>query len=200
MSPPTDLCPHTTGITRRSRDTHGPALLGHRPVESSAIGPHRQTYALNPHVSRGLLLNIPLFYGQATPMSKQHQALVQSSFAPLILVCFSIRCVPCVLPDALVLRCTLFMFCVKAVLLAKRAATCDKVETSDNFDGWMSQQYCEWITDKVDERKLSDKSPIPCPDQEECFVAHVNPLLVNHHLRFKPPEDGLHVYHASWGA
>ena len=29
------------------------ALLGHRTVESSAIGPHRQTYALNQQVSRG---------------------------------------------------------------------------------------------------------------------------------------------------
>ena len=33
----------------------------------------------------------------------------------------------------------------------------------------------------------------------ECFVAYVNPLLVCHHLRFKPPEDG-HVYRASCGA
>ena len=29
--------------------------------------------------------------------------------------------VPCVLRDTLVLRCTMFIFCVKAVLLAKRA-------------------------------------------------------------------------------
>ena len=29
------------------------AYLGHRTVESSAIGPHRQTYALNQQVSRG---------------------------------------------------------------------------------------------------------------------------------------------------
>ena len=29
------------------------ALLGHRTVESSAIGPHRQTYALNHQVSCG---------------------------------------------------------------------------------------------------------------------------------------------------
>ena len=34
--------------------------------------------------------------------------------------------VPCVLPDTLVLRCTLFIFCVKAALLAKRTAACDK--------------------------------------------------------------------------
>jgi hypothetical protein len=33
----------------------------------------------------------------------------------------------------------------------------------------MSQQYCEWIGEKVDERKLSDKSPIPCPDHEETW-------------------------------
>ena len=29
------------------------AVLGHRTVECSAIGPHRQTYALNHQVSRG---------------------------------------------------------------------------------------------------------------------------------------------------
>ena len=34
----------------------------------------------------------------------------------------------------------------------------------------------------------------------ECYVAYVNPLLVSHHLCFKPPEDGLPVYHASPGA
>ena len=73
--------------------------------------------------------------------------------------------------DTLALRCKLFIFCVKAALLAKRAAPCDKVEISGNFDRWMSQQYCEWISDKVDERKLSDKSPIPCPDHEE-FAKH----------------------------
>ena len=33
----------------------------------------------------------------------------------------SFYCVPCVLLDTLVLRCTMFMFCVKAALLAKRA-------------------------------------------------------------------------------
>ena len=38
------------------------------------------------------------------------------------------------------------------------------------------------------------------PPTNECFVAYVNPLLVYHHLRFKPPEDGLHMYHASCGA
>ena len=38
-------CPHRSA-------THGP-LLGHRTVESSAIGPHRQTYALTHQVSRG---------------------------------------------------------------------------------------------------------------------------------------------------
>ena len=32
----------------------------------------------------------------------------------------------------------------------------------------------------------------------ECFVAHVSPLLVYHHLRFQPAEDDLHVYHARW--
>ena len=58
-------------------------------------------------------------------------------------------------------------FCAKAALLAKRAATCDKVEISDNFDGCMSQQYCEWISDKVDERELSNKSSIPCSDHQE---------------------------------
>ena len=79
----------------------------------------------------------------------------------------SFCCVPCVLPDTLVLGCTLFIFCVKAALWAKRAAACDKVEISGNFDRWMSQQYYEWISDKVDERKLSDKSPIPCPDYQE---------------------------------
>ena len=101
-------------------------------------------------------------------MSNQHEALVLSIFAPLAAHC-SIRStgVPRVLPDTLVLRCTLFIFCAKAALLAKRAATCDKVEISDNFDRWMSQQCCEWIGDKVDERKLSDKSPIPCPDHQE---------------------------------
>ena len=31
----------------------------------------------------------------------------------------------------------------------------------------MSQQYCEWISDNVDERKLSDKSPIPDPDHQK---------------------------------
>ena len=35
------------------------------------------------------------------------------------------------------------------------------------------------------------------PPTNECFVAYVKPLLVYHHLRFKPPEDGLHVYHAT---
>ena len=57
------------------------------------------------------------------PMSKQHLALVPSSLAPLILaVPFSIHStVPCVLPDALGLRCTMFLFCVKAALVAKRA-------------------------------------------------------------------------------
>ena len=79
----------------------------------------------------------------------------------------SFYCVPRVLPITLVLRCTLFIFCAKAALLAKRAAACDRVEISDNFDKWMSQQCCEWIGDKVDERKLSDKSPIPCPDHQE---------------------------------
>ena len=61
----------------------------------------------------------------------------------------------------------LFIFCAKAALLAKRAAACDKVEKGDDFDGWMSQRHCEWISDRVDERKLSDKSPIPCPDHQE---------------------------------
>uniref|UniRef100_A0A7S4G9L3 Uncharacterized protein n=1 Tax=Eutreptiella gymnastica TaxID=73025 RepID=A0A7S4G9L3_9EUGL len=51
--------------------------------------------------------------------------------------------------------------------VAKRTAACDKVEISGNFDRWMPQQYCEWIGDKVDERKLSGKSPIPCPDHQE---------------------------------
>ena len=74
---------------------------------------------------------------------------------------------PRVFPDTLVLRCKLFFFCAKAALLAKRAATCDKVEISDIFDRLMSQQYCEWISDTVDERKLCDKSPIPCPDHQE---------------------------------
>ena len=45
-------------FTRRSRATDCPklsrkALLGHRTVESSAIGPHQQTYALTHQVSRG---------------------------------------------------------------------------------------------------------------------------------------------------
>ena len=48
----------------------------------------------------------------------------------------SFYCVPRVLPDTLVLRCTLFIFCAKAALLAKRAAACDKVEIRDNFDRW----------------------------------------------------------------
>ena len=65
----------------------------------------------------------------------------------------------------------MFIFCVKAALLAKRAAACDKVEIGGNFDRWMLQQYCEWIRDKVDEQKLSDKSPIPCLDHEE-FAKH----------------------------
>ena len=78
----------------------------------------------------------------------------------------SFYCVPHVLANALVLRCTLFIFCAKVALLAKRAAACE-IEISDNFDRWMSHQYCEWISDKVDERKLSDKSPIPCPDHQE---------------------------------
>ena len=50
--------------------------------------------------------------------------LLLSIFAPLILaVRFfnSFYCVPCVLPDTLVLRCTMFIFCIKAALLAKRA-------------------------------------------------------------------------------
>ena len=42
----------------------------------------------------------------------------------------SFYCVPRVLPDTLVLRCMLFIFRVKAALLAKRAAACDKVEIS----------------------------------------------------------------------
>ena len=41
-------------------------------------------------------------------------------------------CVPRVLPVTLVLRCTLFIICVKAALLAKRASACDKVEISRN--------------------------------------------------------------------
>ena len=93
-----------------------------------------------------------------------------SIFALLILaVCFSICSTVChvCFVNTLVLRCTLFIFCVKAALLAKRTAACDQVEISGNFDRWMSQQYCEWISDKVDERKLSDKSPIPCPDHQE---------------------------------
>ena len=83
----------------------------------------------------------------------------------------SFYCVPCLLPDTLVLRCMLFIFCVKAALLVKRAAAFDKVEISGNFDRWMSQQYCEWINDKVDERKPSHKSPILCADHEE-FAKH----------------------------
>ena len=53
----------------------------------------------------------------------------------------------------------LFIFRVKAALLAKRAAACDKVEISGNFDRLMSQQYCEWISDKGDERKLPTRVP-----------------------------------------
>ena len=71
------------------------------------------------------------------------------------------------LPDTLVLRCMLFIFCVKAAMLAKRTAACDKVEIHGNLNRWILQQYCEWISDKVDERKLSGKSPIPCPDHQE---------------------------------
>ena len=54
-------------------------------------------------------------------------------------------------------------FCVKAAPWAKTAAAaaCDKVEISGDFERGMSQQYCEWISDNVDEQKLSDKSPIP---------------------------------------
>ena len=48
-------------------------------------------------------------------------------------------CVPCVLPDTLVLRCTMFIFCVKAALLAKRAfVAC--------FASWFSEWYTmSWI-------------------------------------------------------
>ena len=31
----------------------------------------------------------------------------------------------------------------------------------------MSQQYWEWMSDKVDDLKLSDKNPIPFPDHQE---------------------------------
>ena len=43
-------------------------------------------------------------------------------------------CVPCVLPDTLVLRSTKFIFCVRAALLAKRAfVAC--------FTSWFSEKY-----------------------------------------------------------
>ena len=46
----------------------------------------------------------------------------------------SFYCVPCVLPDTLVLRSTKFIFCVKAALLAKRAfVVC--------FTSWFSEKY-----------------------------------------------------------
>ena len=46
----------------------------------------------------------------------------------------SFYCLPCVLPDILVLRCTKFIFCVKAALLAKAAfVAC--------FTSWFSEQY-----------------------------------------------------------
>ena len=68
-------------------------------------------------VGGDLLLNFPLFDGQATPVSKQHEALVPSISALLILavgfsICSTVRHV-CLL--TLVLRCTLFIFCVKAL-------------------------------------------------------------------------------------
>ena len=49
-------------------------------------------------------------------MSKQHQALVPSSFALWILVVFYFSwcyCAPCVLSDMWTLRCMMFVFCVK---------------------------------------------------------------------------------------
>ena len=64
----------------------------------------------------------------------------------------SFCCVPGVLLVTLGVRCTLFIFCAKAALLAKRTAACDMAEISDTFDRSMSQQYCEWIRGKVDER------------------------------------------------
>ena len=46
----------------------------------------------------------------------------------------SFYCMPCVLPDTLVLRWTMFIFCVKAALLAKRAfVAC--------FASWFSEWY-----------------------------------------------------------
>ena len=54
----------------------------------------------------------------------------------------SFYCVPCVLPNTLVLRCTLFVFRVKAALVANRSAACHKVEIRGNFDRWMLQRYC----------------------------------------------------------
>ena len=72
---------------------------------------------------------------QATPMSKQHWALVPPIFAPLILAVLFFNpfyCAPCVLPDTLVLRCTKFISCVKAALLAKRAVVAC-------FAAWVSE-------------------------------------------------------------
>ena len=42
-----------------------------------------------------------------------------------------------------------------------------RLRISGTSDRLMLQQCCEWISDKVDERKLSDKSPIFCPEHQE---------------------------------
>ena len=55
-----------TGSSRLDKPKLGQAVLGHRTVECSAIGPHRQTYALIRQVSRS---------GAATHMARDVQCL-----------------------------------------------------------------------------------------------------------------------------
>ena len=69
-------------------------------------------------VGGDLLLNFPLFYGQAT-LRVGSVNFCTVDFGGVFFNSF--HCVPCMLPDTLVLRYLMFIFCVKAALLANRA-------------------------------------------------------------------------------
>ena len=74
---------------------------------------------------------------QATPMSKQHQALVTSISAPWILAVHFFHGSPdllCVLSDALLLRCMMFIFCV-------READWGMMAFVASFAPWSSELY-----------------------------------------------------------
>ena len=97
------------GAWRRFADMHGQCVPRLRRVILDICG-HRS-------VGGDLLLDIPLFYVQTTPgVGSVNFSTVDFGGAFFN----SLYCVPCVFPDTLGLRCTMFMFCVKAALLVKR--------------------------------------------------------------------------------